>query len=95
VDPLCLETFAPLAGSAFSVGAGGHGVSLELVEVNALRSLGDVPRAPFSLLFAGPQEPLLPQATYTLTHAQLGDVDIFIVPVSQDAGGVRYEAIFA
>lgn len=52
-------------------------------------------RAPFSLLFRGPPEPILPQAIYALEHATLGVSEIFLVPLAPDADGTRYEAVFA
>ena len=51
-------------------------------------------RDPFSLIFVGPGEPMLPQAIYALTHADLGVLEIFVVPIAGDAEGVRYQAIF-
>ena len=37
---------------------------------------------------------MLPQAIYGLRHADLGLLEIFIVPIAQRADGVRYQAIF-
>jgi hypothetical protein len=48
----------------------------------------------FTLLFRGPQQPLLPQQIYTVEHDQLGRFDLFIVPIKRDAQGLQYEAIF-
>src|SRR5690349_379134 len=50
--------------------------------------------APFSLVLRGPRVPLLPQATYGLVHPRLGRVEVFLVPIAQDAQGARYEATF-
>lgn len=52
-------------------------------------------RHQFSLSFRGPAEPFLPQATYALTHADLGALSIFLVPIGQDSDGTCYEAAFA
>lgn len=51
------------------------------------------PGGGFRLLFRGPAEPVLEQATYSLAGAG-GAHDIFLVPVGRDARGVAYEAIF-
>ena len=48
----------------------------------------------FSLLFRGPADRFLPQATWRLKHEQLGEFDIFLVPVGQDKSGFDYEAVF-
>jgi hypothetical protein len=50
--------------------------------------------APFSLILRGPRTPLLPQATYALVHPRLGRVEVFLVPIAQDAQAARYEATF-
>lgn len=63
----------------------------ELIQRRA-RELGI--REPFNLLFRGPGKPYLKQQMYTLLHAELGEVDLFLVPVSQDAQGFYYEAVF-
>jgi hypothetical protein len=52
-------------------------------------------RDSFTLLFSGPAQPYLPQATYPLTHDSLGGpYEIFIVPTGQDATGFHYQAVF-
>jgi hypothetical protein len=47
----------------------------------------------FTLLFQGPEQPLLPQQMVHLRQEQLGEIDLFLVPVRQDAGGTYYEAV--
>ncbi len=51
-------------------------------------------RAGFSLRFTGPREPPLEQRLYTLRHAELGELLLFLVPIAQDANGRTYEAVF-
>ena len=48
----------------------------------------------FTLLFRGPASPSLPQAIYPLQHDALGQNEIFLVPIRQDAQGLYYEAVF-
>jgi hypothetical protein len=48
----------------------------------------------FSLRFTGPREPPLEQRLYTLQHATLGELLLFLVPIAQDANGRTYEAVF-
>ncbi len=50
---------------------------------------------PFSVLFAGPLQPELTQATFAASHPAQGDVDLFIVPVARTADAMHYEAVFA
>jgi len=59
-------------------------------------------RAPFSVLFHGPLQPVGPQGIYRVEHAELGALELFIVPLGPDeptAPGqaptaMRYEAVF-
>ena len=51
-------------------------------------------RVPFSLIFHGPLEPVLPQRIYRLRDDELEDLDIFIVPVGLEGHAMKYEAIF-
>jgi hypothetical protein len=95
LDRLTVETFAPAIGDAFAVhGATPEALRLELVEARPQGSAAAGARAPFSLLFRGPAEPLLPQRTYRLEHPGLGLLEIFLVPVGRDATGTDYEAVF-
>jgi hypothetical protein len=49
---------------------------------------------PFNLTFRGPLSPLLPQRTYRLVHPQLGELELFLVPLGPQGGEQRYEAVF-
>jgi hypothetical protein len=101
LDRLTATSFAPAVGEKFVLDAGEAG-SLELELVESRLHDPDAPaqdpsgaRAPFSLLFRGPAEPILPQATYRLAHRSVGAVEIFIVPIARDESGTSYEAVFA
>jgi hypothetical protein len=49
----------------------------------------------FSLVFRGPQEPFLEQATYLMRQEAIGEFPLFIVPVRADQEGqYYYEAVF-
>ncbi|UCH58618.1 MAG: hypothetical protein JSV61_10390 [Anaerolineales bacterium] len=52
-------------------------------------------REPFSIIFIGPAQPILPQSSYVLKHDQMGVIDgIFLVPVGKDDQGCYYQAVF-
>jgi hypothetical protein len=92
---LTLETFKPAVGQTFTVGEeGGTTAELLLVEATAEDAGAQAARSPFSLLFHGPVEPFLPQATYRFAHPSLGELGIFIVPLGRDEHGTTYEAVF-
>ena len=48
----------------------------------------------FSAFFRGPGDRYLQQKIYSLEHEQMGAFELFLVPVSQDQDGFRYEAVF-
>ena len=89
-------TFEPHVGESFLLRAEPEPtLNVVLVEATLLPALARPDaRAPFSLVFRGPAGAILPQATYRLDHGTIGSFDIFLVPIAQDAGGVRYEAVF-
>jgi hypothetical protein len=48
----------------------------------------------FSIFFTGPADIMLPQGTYPVVNDNLGEFDLFLVPIKQEPAGVRYEAVF-
>jgi len=100
LERLTAETFAPAVGEAFILDDAEAGrLQLELLESRLHHP--DAPaadeagtRAPFSLLFLGPPDPVLPQRIYRLEHDSVGSIEIFIVPVGRDESGTTYEAVF-
>lgn len=48
----------------------------------------------FSLFFEGPPDVFLQQGIYALDHEQLGEVTLFLVPLSRTERGFRYESVF-
>jgi len=84
-----LADFAPFLGQTFTV----EGIGLVLRESHPGRPRAGA-RSGFSLHFVGPLQPALPQRLYSLTHATLGELALFVVPISEDATGRTYEAVF-
>ena len=97
LDRLTADSFAPYEGTEFAVDATiGDPIRLLLKSVTRFGVQPHAPRTgPFSLELVGPATPVLPQAIYGLDHAELGRLELFIVPVGPDpGGGVVYEAAF-
>ena len=96
LDQLQLSTFEPLVGQPFVLrrDIGDATVDLVLAEATALAHGEGRPRTPFSLVFRGPAEPVMPQRIYRVDHEELGALELFLVPIGRDAESVRYEAIF-
>lgn len=93
---LTLETFRPAVGQTFTVGGeGGAKVELILAEAAELDAGPHAPLPSFSLLFHGPADPFMPQATYLFEHESLEPMEIFIVPLGRDEHGTVYQAVFA
>ncbi len=96
-DLLTIETFEPHVGTSFwaEFETGGK-VELRLVRAAKVMEseAARLDRHPFSLFFVGPRSFLLQQHTYHLTHETIGALDLFLVPVGQDASTYQYEAVF-
>jgi hypothetical protein len=67
-------------------------VELELFEVTDNGSTLENSR--FSLLFKGPAEKFLQQDIYQIRHEQLGELDLFMVPLGAFQDGFKYEILF-
>lgn len=94
MDPLesfRYETFRDRAGETFAVPAAG--VELVLASVED-KGEGGREGGAFSLYFHGPADPMLPQATHHVKHGELGEFELFLVPVGRTADGFEYEAAF-
>jgi hypothetical protein len=86
-----VETLEPLEAELIDVtelGAGGTSASDG-------RSKEDAQRRPFSIVFRGAPNLVLPQRIYPVEHAVLGTLQLFLVPLGPDRAGMRYEAVFA
>ncbi len=90
------KEFSRHVGTKFHVKADDREIELELSQVKGYTSQaieqGGMER--FSVFFAGPGDPFLPQKVYSLKHERMGEFDIFLVPVAGDEMGYRYEAVF-
>lgn len=73
-----------------------NGVDLELIEVKGYVSKNNevTEMERFSIYFQGPGEPYLPQKLYSFQHDQMGEFEIFVVPIGKPEKGFRYEAVF-
>jgi hypothetical protein len=96
LDKLTLESFTPHVGSTFEIQVSDkENLKLELVEASAMGAEPKEGRQAFSCLFRGPKA-LLPQQMYPLKHKEMGEMQLFLVPVAHDEekGETLYEAVF-
>jgi hypothetical protein len=94
-ENLTRETFAPLLHTKFRLHFDEtQSLEIELVEVSG----SDAPQVKgmerFALIFHIPVKQPIPQRTYLIEHADIGTLDIFIVPVAAAENGFHYEAVF-
>ena len=101
LDSLTIDDFSTRVGERFRLYVNGSdAIAVELAEATDLRqsaartAAADGTRAPFSIVFRGPSNVVLPQGVYGLEHDQLGRFDPFLVTIGPDARGMRYEAVF-
>jgi hypothetical protein len=90
-EGLTLEDFAPHVYTRFHLAAM-EDYELELAEVT---DHSNERLEQFSLIFTGISSPWLPQGAYKLAHPQMGDCELFLVPIGPDTSGMRYQAVFS
>ncbi len=84
VNKTTADTFKPHLNTKFTLTHDDASFTLELVEVEDKGKESIIPgmRKPFSLMFAGPKNHVLPQQIHKLKHhGELGERSIFLVPV--------------
>ncbi len=87
------DEFAAALNTKFQIPIDGTvPIELELIEVSDLRSLPQ--QEMYSIIFCGPRDVMLAQRMYRMEHAQLGALDLFLVPIGVDEQGYSYEAVF-
>jgi hypothetical protein len=99
LEQLGYEAFVGLVKTGFRVWIDAHdSVDLELSEITPrVVSAGGTARPAyetFALVFLGPAGRLLAQQIYLFESEKLGRFELFIVPVSRDQSGARYQATF-
>ena len=86
------DDFRRQIGKPYEVEIQGGRVTMKLAGAQELPSMGRQGGS-FRLEFLGPLQPVLAQAIYPF-HGGGQRHEIFIVPISQEQQGIRYEAIF-
>ncbi len=90
--PLTPDSYRPHIESEFVVQLEGEATrSLKLTSVKP--SIDDDVQLSFSLLFTSSGD-VLPQHLYRVSHATLGQFDLFLVPIQARRSGLVYEAVF-
>ena len=97
LDTLQCSDFAAHLGQHFRIQLDGiEPIDLELVSAQESGEAANGKRQPFTLLFLGSESPrYLLQHIYRLHHSEMGELDVFIVPIGPEGKRMRYEAIFS
>ena len=67
----------------------------QINEIKAgLQPQNDAQKEQFSVVFACPEAQVFDQGVYQVSHQEMGEFELFLVPVFGDAQGVQYEAVF-
>ena len=96
IADVTVETFAGREGETFSIQFADATLDLKLAAVDGMPGeWGKTEvREPFSVVFDGPLEHVLPQQIWPLDHDEIGRLDIFLVPLGPKDDAMRYEAVF-
>ncbi|MEQ1862397.1 MAG: hypothetical protein ABMA13_20965 [Chthoniobacteraceae bacterium] len=96
LDQVDRATFTPHVGETFEVVFTDGRLPLTLTEVRPLGAARPgAPREPFALTFHGAPNLRLPQHTYRLELATLGEMEIFLVQTAASADASQFEAVFS
>ncbi len=86
------QAFARQVGSRFRAETPGRPpFDLELLQLDENRAAPG--QEAFALIFGGPPDAPVTQATYRLSQPEVGPLDLFLVPLAADDRAVRYEAV--
>lgn len=99
LESFTVQTFSEHLGSTFRIHPdASNSLDIELISAAELGGGAGSDQAgrrrPFSIVFRGPGDVLLPQRIYRMEHPGIGSFELFLVPIGPDEKGLRYEAIF-
>jgi hypothetical protein len=90
---LTIEDFEPYIGRNFAVA--GRSEILKLVSADRGRATRGLPRIPFSLIFEGARDRIVPEGLYRLSPEDGTDFEVYVIPIMTLSGDRQdYEAVF-
>ncbi len=96
IESFTSDLFSGRTGEVFRIRLdAARSIDARLVGVEERARHAHAGRTPFTLLFRGPTDAVLPQRIYPMEHPELGAFELFLVTVGPDAEGMRYEAVFS
>ena len=88
------EQFAACLNQDFEIVFPDGALVLKLSEARSLGKRPESIREPFALAFLAPRPLRLPQGTYKMRNATLGEMEIFLVQIAADQTSSTFEAVF-
>lgn len=88
------EQFATCLDQDFEIVFSDGTLPLKLSEARPLGARPESIREPFALTFVAGRPLRLPQGTYQMRNATLGEMEIFLVQVAVDQTSSTFEAVF-
>lgn len=94
---LQLNDFSSQLNQTFSLAVGTASMSLTLIEIQPLQNqiFPGQRRDPFCLIFQGASPITLPQQLYKISHPDIGEIEMFLVPIGVNPGGTLYQAVYS
>ena len=88
------EEFSGQVDSVFRARVGDEGPAFDVRLVQFDEHVSNAVQENYSLLFRAPTDAPATQNVFRLEHKDLGQLDLFLVPVKKDENGLYYEAVF-
>ena len=88
------EQFAACLNQDFEIVFSDGTLPVKLSEARPLGVRPESIREPFALTFVAGRPLRLPQGIYKMRHAQIGEMEIFLVQVAADQATSTFEAVF-
>lgn len=94
LEDFTVGTFSGFVGDGFRIDPGpGTPLDVELISVT-VPDEGTGRGRPFSIVFRGSGDVLLPQRIYRMEHDEIGSFELLLLPIGPDEKGLLYEAVF-
>lgn len=91
---LTYAAFSQYEDTIFRIQSEDKGTTVELLLNKVELTVQNEKQEGFSLFLQGPLEPQLLQGTYLFNHEELGELVMFMVPISKSNDVIRYQVVF-
>jgi len=88
------ENFSGHLNALFRIDVAETSQELELVEVEVGDSVDPSLREPFTLIFQGPKDSILPEGIHNLSNDDAGSFELYIIPIVSHGDRQSYQVIF-